>query len=454
MTFSALRFSRAWALAVVSATLACGTFPTTRDDGELMTLQLSLTGDVCGVTSASAWISAPDMVTKGPETLTVGNASITGTISVPAGAGRTVQVIASDSAGKQVYSGSTTVDVIDGQATTANITLIRNLANCPSSGTVVIVGTISNSLPDGGTGGGSGVDGGSTDAGVVYRGPGLTFGFDEAELTSDGVVHFFSASADRIHRFSLPSATLLPPVVGTLDAVSWAVAPDGSKAYLGYTAGRVDVVTLATNTPAFFAAAAATVSTMIVAGNLLFTIDDSGSWDTQSIFDRTTAARIGFADWRDTSRSIVWSPLQQKVYFLNSGVSPTDINMVSLANNTLGTEVDSPYHGDYNLPNPIRLLPDETGVIVGSGNIFNATNLTYRSSIGLAFTDIAFLNGKLYLIDAVGTTTQLRVLDSAFSIVSAADYPGAPKRIFAYQGKLVLITQGAGGANEVRLLAP
>ncbi len=155
-----------------------------------------------------------------------------------------------------------------------------------------------------------------------------------------------------------------------------------------------------------------------------------------SLFDRATRARVANDDWRDTSRSIVYSPLHGSVFFLNSGVSPTDLNKVSVSGGVLGGEIDSPYHGDYSLPNPIRILPS-----------------TYRPSLGLTFNDVAFHASKIQLVDTVGSNTQLRTLDSGFTILGARWFPGTAKRIFEYGEELVLVTEN-GGATEVRILAP
>ncbi len=194
---------------------------------------------------------------------------------------------------------------------------------------------------------------------------------------------------------------------------------------------------------------------MIVTGNLLFTIDGSGAWNTQSLFDLATGARVSSADWRNSSRSMVWSAVQSEVLFLDSGVSPTDVQRVSidLANRQLGAEVDSPYHGDYSLPNPLKLWPGESQVVVGSGLIFKTTDLTYVGSLGLVFADLAFLDGRLYLLSASGASSQVTVLDASSNILGAAYWSGSPISLWAFGNQLVLVTATGGGA-QIRLVDP
>lgn len=437
-----MRFVRPVVLAVCAVLSACGTEEAPALAPGLR-IEIALAGDVCGVVSADATVTALDMAAIGPVQLQIVDGTIVGRITeVPAGAARTVSVTARDARGLPVYAGGAQVDVVAGQIVAANIVLVRNTTNCPvtQTGDIDVTGTIeSDPVPEEG----------------VLSGPEFAFAFTDATLTSDGVIHFFDAASDRIRHLDLATRTILTATVGSADAVSMAVAPDGSVAYLGYAGGRMDAFDLATGTSRFFAAAPATVSSMIVTGGYLFAIDDSGAWDTHSLFHRATGARVAAVEWRNRSRSMVYSPLQQKVFFLDSGVSPTDLHMVpvDVAAGTLGADVDSPYHGSYSLPNPVRLLPDESGVIVGSGIVFNASDLTYRTSVGLAFADVAFSGDRIYLVDAVGGMTQLRVLSSGFDIVSADYFPGTPRRLFAHAGELVLVTQGASSL-EVRFIAP
>jgi hypothetical protein len=74
---------------------------------ESIRMEISLNGDVCGVVSASATVTAADIETIGPVALQVTDTSIVGRISsVPAGSRRTVSVSAFNAAQLEVYAGS------------------------------------------------------------------------------------------------------------------------------------------------------------------------------------------------------------------------------------------------------------------------------------------------------------------------------------------------------------
>ena len=437
-----------WLILVVVFS-GCGQQPVTQGAQEVVSVHFSLGGDVCGVVSAYATISAPDMSSIGPVALTVGQTSIDGSIAhVPAGPGRTVRVEAFDALARRVYFGSTTVDVLSGATTPAHLVLEQDTVNCPAdgTGTVVIIGVI---VPAGTADGGTSIE--TSDAGIIVAVTGVTAAPEQIALDQAGVLYLLDTVASRIERLSLSQRVLLPPLVGTLRAQTMAVAPDGTAAYLGYEGGRIDAFDLSTATATFLAATPETASSLLVAGGLLFTIDGSGAWASDTIYSRSTGARLATADWRSTGRSLVYAPTLETIFFLDTGFSPADVRRVTLTGGALGAEVDSPYHGSYDLSGRLTLLPDESGVLVGSGIIFETKDLTYRTAIGLSFTDAAFHDGKLYLAQPQASSTVIRVLDASYNIVATATYPGQVARLFVWQGKLVMVSMTSVGV-EVRLV--
>ncbi|MBZ4374924.1 hypothetical protein NR800_22495 [Corallococcus interemptor] len=133
---------------------------------ESVKMSISLAGDACGVTSAAATVSAPDLPPAYPQSLSVGNGYIEGYLSnIPVGPRRVVEVRAYNRAGLEVYAGSTAVDVYSGSVAYAQLQLKRNPQNCPGTGTgdIYIIGTLEGTGPsyDGGPGP-------TYDAGPIY----------------------------------------------------------------------------------------------------------------------------------------------------------------------------------------------------------------------------------------------------------------------------------------------
>ncbi|RYZ37664.1 MAG: hypothetical protein EOO71_27100 [Myxococcaceae bacterium] len=154
---------------------ACG--PEETGDGflegaESVEMRISLDGDACGVVSAQAYVWGDDFAPIGPVNLSVGNGYIEGGVNnVPAGPNRRVGVTAFNAAGRDVYSGAAYVSVYDGPVSSVQLTLQRNPANCPGSGTgtIHIIGVLEGRpRTDGG--------GGEVDAGTAFdAGPGPSF---------------------------------------------------------------------------------------------------------------------------------------------------------------------------------------------------------------------------------------------------------------------------------------
>ncbi|WP_375754559.1 hypothetical protein [Corallococcus exercitus] len=133
---------------------------------ESVKMSISLAGDACGVTAAAATVTAQDLPSTPPQPLYVGNGYIEGYLSnIPVGPRRIVDVRAYNSAGREVYAGSTAVDVYQGSVAYAQLLLKRNPQNCPGTGTgdIYIIGTLEGTGP-------------SQDAGTAYdAGPGPSY---------------------------------------------------------------------------------------------------------------------------------------------------------------------------------------------------------------------------------------------------------------------------------------
>lgn len=142
---------------------------------ESVKMRISLAGDACGVASASATVTAADLPPMRPQALYVGNGYIEGYLNnIPAGGQRIVDVRAYNGAGKEVYAGSTAVDVYSGSVAYAQLQLMRNPQNCPGAGTgdIYIIGTLEGTGP----GWDAGSDGGAYDAGVYDAGSAVDAG--------------------------------------------------------------------------------------------------------------------------------------------------------------------------------------------------------------------------------------------------------------------------------------
>lgn len=274
-----------------------------------------------------------------------------------------------------------------------------------------------------------------------------TFTFRIAEKGAH-IVYFLDDAGTKVHRFDLARQAFLSPLATSqLTATTMSVTPNGDVVYLGNVGGRIDALNPGTGTLTFMGAGPSTLIWMTVTGNFLYTIDDSGAWESHATFNRQTGERVFSDDWRNASYGASFAPGLNRVFTFRDGTSPNDIyyEEVDQSSGALSTDVESPYHGDYALGHPIRLSPDETTVYVASGVAFSTSDLKYKNSIGISYTDLAFGAGRLYLLHASSAGSEVVVLDDKYVMLSSFQLAGTPLRLFVDEGKLTVFTRKAAG---------
>jgi signal transduction histidine kinase len=77
-----------------------------------------------------------------------------------------------------------------------------------------------------------------------------------------------------------------------------------------------------------------------------------------------------------------------RLYQFQDDVNPNDIlyRPVDQSSGQLGTLVDSPYHGAFEIRPPIRVSPNGSNVLLGSGDLPNA--LTYKNELCQVFINL------------------------------------------------------------------
>src|SRR6185436_3597276 len=77
---------------------------------------------------------------------------------------------------------------------------------------------------------------------------------------------------------------------------------------------------------------------------------------------------------------------------------------------------ETPYHGAYNIEPPIRVSSDGHQVLLGSGDIYNQSDLTWAGSLGQSVTDERWLaGGSIVTLTTSGNQTTLRRLSDTLA---------------------------------------
>jgi VCBS repeat-containing protein len=245
---------------------------------------------------------------------------------------------------------------------------------------------------------------------------GLPYKPDDVERAADGTVLLLSKANQSIFRWSPSTQTYgaTIPLVGSPDYMAYSATTN--TIYLAYHSGLIRQINLGAASPSEvpFATLPGTPLGLATAGKYLFASDPSGAWNTHYVY-APDGTLVQSKDWNYYSREYIWSDANQKMYFFRDDTSPNDLLWEQInASGTawpgvspggIGTEIDSPLHDSAGFSHPIRVSPDGSIVVLGSGLIHDGTTLA-RQTTGLsnAIADAAWFNGELYTLRA-GTTT-------------------------------------------------
>lgn len=165
-------------------------------------------------------------------------------------------------------------------------------------------------------------------------------------------------------------------------------------------------------TPGVFAKAAAAPLGLQSVGKYLLVRDSSGAW---SVYDKQ-GALAERQDWWTASSHVAWSPALSRVYFFADGQSPNDLyyNVIDQATGKFTSAGETPYHGAYSIVGPIRVSPAGDRVLLGSGDVYAAPELTWTGNAGAVTGQVEWIaSGELVKLTPEGAKTRLVRLGSA-----------------------------------------
>jgi hypothetical protein len=288
---------------------------------------------------------------------------------------------------------------------------------------------------------------------------------DRVFSDDQGTVFLFSAAQGRLYRWSDALGGYLPPLVvgqragaGLVAPISLAYSAQHQRIYLGYESGQITRIDLVgDNTEKPFAAAAASVQGLAAVGKYLLAQDNSGAWATHSIFDQA-GQLTDHKDWNYFSRYYDWAPNQSRVYFFRDGTSPNDLLYEEIDQSTgrITASGDSPYHGTYNILGPIRVSLGGGRIILGTGDVYSALDLTVVNSLGQSFQDMQWLSsGALLAISPTASgDTRVMAYSPALALQQAITLSGAPLSLTRLSSGVVVFTLVDGKPQFTRLSLP
>ena len=211
---------------------------------------------------------------------------------------------------------------------------------------------------------------------------------DHVAYDGEDTVYLLNAANSLVFRWSIDNESYLDAIAVGMDGLApsqMAYVGSQERLYLGYSSGAIQYIdTSAPNGAEVpFGNTAMAVDGLAAVGNFLLAQDGSGAWATHYIFD--TAGTITHQlDWNYYSRDYAWDPVTSRVYFFRDAFGPNDLHyeVINQASGQITDAGETPYHGSYSIEPPIRVSPNGQHVLLGSGDLYNQSDLTWAGSLG------------------------------------------------------------------------
>jgi hypothetical protein len=304
--------------------------------------------------------------------------------------------------------------------------------------------------------------------GVAVDPTGVAYEPDTVIVAGDGTLLLFEASLQSVFRWDPVTQRYLDtvPLVGVPEYMAYA-APT-NMVYLAYDSGLIRKIDLSSDdlTEEPFAALPSTPLGLSTAGPYVFAVDPSGAWVSHYTF-APDGTQIEAVEWNYTSREFVWSEANQKMYFFRDGTSPNDLLWEEINADDMtypneppggiGAKRDSPLHSSSGFTHPIRVSPDGSIAVLGSGVIHDAITLERQTTaLANSISDAAWLDGELYSIRDAGLgLSQFQQWEgSTFASTNVVQHDGEPVALRAIEqhDRLVGITLNDDGVPEFQVL--
>ena len=269
---------------------------------------------------------------------------------------------------------------------------------------------------------------------------GLAYIPDAIALGKDGIIYLLSKTNLSIFRWSIQNKTYLSTIPLSDAPSHMAYSSVTHRLYLAYSSGKINQIKL--NSSFFelpFANSPQSPTGLSTAGEYIFINDDSGSWETHFIYSPNSIL-ISQKDWNHYSEEYVWNATNRKMYFFSDYSSPNLLWEDIDADGVIGSKQSSPYHSSAGIQHPIRVSPDGSIVVLGSGHIYDAVTLSQIGALSNNVADATWLNNRLYALQEAGDESEVQIWNSNFELLKSVLVDGKAVGLFSNNKQLVSVT--------------
>lgn len=265
---------------------------------------------------------------------------------------------------------------------------------------------------------------------------------DDVVVGDDGIVYLLSIAEQKVFRWSFADEYHLNPIFIGEGANLMEYATGHNTLFITYDTGEVKSIDSATLQMSSFTSLPQTPHGIAAMGNHLLLADSSGSWNTHYVYN-LNGELLDSADWNRRSRGYAWDSNRNRIYFFRDGTSPNDLHFEEIDPDTgmIVAEGETPYHGTYNMYPPIRVSSNGETIVLGSGDIYHANDMSWVDSLGDPIVDLAWIADEDFaVLRESGDSTQLVQYSADLTIYNTQLFPGQPIAVRQYQGQFLVIT--------------
>lgn len=277
---------------------------------------------------------------------------------------------------------------------------------------------------------------------------GLVYSPDQVILGNDGTLYLLSKAWSNVFRWSWDTGAYLTsiPLAEAPDYMAYSGVTN--RLYFTYASGLITQVKLDQgHAEQPFALSPQTPLGLATAGEYVFVCDPTGAWVSHFTYS-PSGVLISQEEWNYPSASFEWNAVNRKIYHFRDGTSPNDLLWEDIdVNGVIGNQVDSPYHSSAGIQHPIRVHPNGSVVVLGSGRVYNAFTLEQIDQLSNSIDDAAWYDNTLYTLISSGGSSEVQTWFPTYALNSSQSLPGAPIRIIGHGNGLLAITSVGGIPN-------
>lgn len=275
---------------------------------------------------------------------------------------------------------------------------------------------------------------------------GLDYLPDSIVMGPDETVYLLHQGTLSIFRWSVSMGEYLPTIPLVRAPSFMAITAEPHRLVLAYPTTEITYFDLDSLSPAEtpLVNSPQTPYGLATAGEFVFVNDPTGAWVSHFVYG-TDGTLLSSEEWNYYSEEFIWSSVNRKMYHLRDYTSPNDLLWEDIDEfGIIGLQMDSPFHSSDGIMHPIRVKPDGSLVLLGSGRMYDAISLDQVDTLSNTISDAIWLNGDLITIRELGGDSQLQLWGVNYGVDDTAPVAGEPLRIFPLGDEFVAITKKSG----------